>query len=193
ENVTDVDAAPREADRGEQSVEELPRPPDERPSFAILVGPGGLADDHQLRPRIALSEHHGRTRPGEPAGDAAHGGFAQDLQSGPSTRRDGRRRNGVTGRRNGSRVRRRPDNGHRGGGTGPRGGRLTGHRIGTKGFERARAQQQLALAERLSLAEISNEQLGGIIHRRGAEGGWRSVRRSAARRRLWSAVADPLD
>src|SRR5215211_5325612 len=57
-DVADVDVLPVQADALQQAVEELARGADEGDALAVLVEPGGLADEHQLGVGVALAEHH---------------------------------------------------------------------------------------------------------------------------------------
>src|SRR4029079_9401294 len=60
----------READPVQQRLEQLSRLADEGDAVLVLVEPGRLADEHQLRMRIAEAEDHLRSRLGERAAGA---------------------------------------------------------------------------------------------------------------------------
>ena len=62
ERVGDEHLLALQADLPQQLVEQLSRLPDERESQTVLVGAGGLTDEHQLRVRIPRAEHNGRPR-----------------------------------------------------------------------------------------------------------------------------------
>ena len=56
EDICDKAVVSHEADLGEELVEQLPRPPDERLSLLILVEAGRLADEHQVRVGVPVPE-----------------------------------------------------------------------------------------------------------------------------------------
>src|SRR6185312_5142648 len=71
QDIRDVDVAAREADLGEQLLEQLPRLADERQPLLVLVEAGRLADEHQVGMRIAGAEDDLRASLRQPASRAA--------------------------------------------------------------------------------------------------------------------------
>src|SRR5262249_17954683 len=57
EHVRNEDLLALHPDFVEQLVEQLARPAHERKPLLVLAGPGRLADEHQLRVGVAVSEH----------------------------------------------------------------------------------------------------------------------------------------
>ncbi len=60
----------RQTDLREQLVEQLPGRADERQAHPVLVGPGCLADEHQVGVRVPVAEHHLGSRLVQRAPDA---------------------------------------------------------------------------------------------------------------------------
>src|SRR4051794_29310923 len=60
QHVDDKDVRPREPDLAQELVEQLARLAHERHALLILVGPGRLADEHQVGVRVARAEDDGR-------------------------------------------------------------------------------------------------------------------------------------
>src|SRR5207302_11450427 len=56
EDIRDEHVGARQPDAGEQLVEQLSRLSDERQALLVLVEAGRLADEHQLRARVAGAE-----------------------------------------------------------------------------------------------------------------------------------------
>ena len=65
QDVDDEDVRPRQPDLAEQLVEQLPGLADERHALLVLVGPGRLADEHQVGVGVAGAEDHGLAGRGE--------------------------------------------------------------------------------------------------------------------------------
>ncbi len=80
QGVRDEHVAARQPDLAEQLVEQLPGLPDEREPHAVLVGPGRLADEHQVGIGVAGAEHDRGPGAVEGAADAAPGLLVDDLQ-----------------------------------------------------------------------------------------------------------------
>ncbi len=59
EDVGDEHLVAAKTDLGEQAVEQGTRLADERQSLAVLVGPGRLADEHEVRVGVAGAEDDG--------------------------------------------------------------------------------------------------------------------------------------
>ena len=57
QDVADEDLLALQAAGGDDLVEKLPRPADERPALGVFIRPRGLADEHDPGPRIALAGH----------------------------------------------------------------------------------------------------------------------------------------
>src|SRR5262249_39655175 len=73
ERVRDVDVGARQADAGEELVEELAGLPDEWNALLVLVKAGRLADEHQLRAGRAVREDAVRRAGGEDAARTGRG------------------------------------------------------------------------------------------------------------------------
>ncbi len=73
EDVRDEHVLPREPDAAEQLVEELPRLAHERDALLVLVEARRLADEHQVRVRVAVAEDDLRPALGQPAPRAGGG------------------------------------------------------------------------------------------------------------------------
>src|SRR4051794_8632171 len=65
QHVDDEDVRPREPDLAQQLVEQLARLAHERHALLVLVGPGRLADEHQVGVRVARAEDDGLPRRGQ--------------------------------------------------------------------------------------------------------------------------------
>jgi hypothetical protein len=73
QDVGDKDHVPGEVDPGEQLIEELPRLADEREALLVLVKPGRLPDEHQVRIGGAVAEDNLRPAFREAAPGAGRG------------------------------------------------------------------------------------------------------------------------
>src|SRR5690606_17883666 len=73
EDVGDVNGLPRDPDLGEQLVQQVSRPADERLALEILVPPRRLADEHQSRVGPSHTEHDVGPSLCEPTGGARLG------------------------------------------------------------------------------------------------------------------------